>query len=80
MQILGVRCSSVTEQACYAAQVEQLLSGEGSRAPTFAKIHGNNSNIIKAADLDLMRCWRTPTYFSVVALYVCMGTLHFSFG
>ena len=39
-----------------APQVEQLLSGEGSRAPTFAKIHGNNSDLIKAADLDLMRC------------------------
>ena len=36
--------------------MEQLLSGEGSRAPTFAKIHGNNGDVIKAADLDLMRC------------------------
>ena len=64
-----------TERRGCAPQVEQLLSGEGSRAPTFAKIHGNNTDVIKAADLDLMRCLATPTCLWR-CMHACMGVLH----
>ena len=36
-------------------QVESLLKGDAPDAITFEKIHGRNSKMIKAKDLDLLR-------------------------
>ncbi len=42
------------------AQVEQLVKGDESGAPTFAKIHHGDTDTIRAADLDLKKCATSP--------------------